>query len=469
MSRELSAGTTEAARLFRQSVSLSRDIERSRIALAQLSQGKEDSATREEEARERADIDALAGEQAATLAALAAYPQYRAVSPQVLTLPEMQATLKAGEGYYKLAQLGAALYAVWIDGQGATGYRLGVSASDLARKVAALRETISIDVNGVQTTYALDLPVARSLYLDLFGPVDQRLAAVGHLIFEPDGAMLQLPVNLLVASQPGVDAYAARMEKGGDEFDFRGVDWLGRDHAVSTALSARAFRDARATAASTAPQNYIGFGDNAPLGARFAALTRGAVAETADDCGWSPAQWNHPIPATELKQAARAIGVQGSELVTGAAFTDDAVLGRGDLDRFRILHFATHGLVTPPRAGCPARPALLTSFGPKAGSDGLLQFGEIFDLHLNADLVVLSACDTAGAAGVETTRAAGLSGGGGALDGLVRAFIGAGSRSVIASHWPAPEEYQATQRLIGGLFAAAPAEPVGEALRAAQV
>lgn len=470
LSRELSGGDTEAARLFRQSVSLSRDVERERIALAQLRQSaKADAGVQEEVARRQAEVDALAGEQATTLAALSAYPQYRAVSPQVMTLADMQATLKAGEGYYKLAQLGDALYALWIDGQGATGYRLATSAGDVARKVAALRETISIDVAGVQTTYALDLPVARSLYIDLFGPVQTRLGQVQHLIFEPDGAMLQLPVNLLVASQPGVDAYEARVVKGGDEFDFRGVDWLGRSHAVSTALSARAFRDARLTAVSSAPQSYIGFGDNAPLGPRSAALTRGSIGSGGEDCSWSPAQWNHPIPATELRQAAQAIGAQGSELVTGAAFTDAAVMGRGDLDQYRILHFATHGLVTPPRASCPARPALLTSFAAKGPSDGLLQFGEIFDLKLNADLVVLSACDTAGAAGVETTRAAGLSGGGGALDGLVRAFIGAGSRSVIASHWPAPEEYQATERLIGGLFAATPGEPVAEALRAAQV
>lgn len=471
LSRELSAGTSEAARLFRQSVSLSRDIERSRISLAQLNQAEQTAKeVREEAAREQADIDALAGEQAATLAALSAYPQYRALSPQVLTLAEMRATLKSGEAYYKLAQLGDALYAVWIDGQGATGFRLAASAREVARKVAALRDTISVDVGGVQTTYALDLPTARSLYLDLFGPIDQRLAAAGHLIFEPDGAMLQLPVNMLVASQPGVDAYEVRVAKGGDEFDFRGVDWLGRDHAVSTALSARAFRDARAAPRSTAAQSYIGFGDNAPVaGPRMVAQTRGALPGTGDDCGWSPAQWNHPIPATELRQAAQAIGSQGSELITGAAFTDEAVMARRDLDQFRILHFATHGLVTPPRAGCPARPALLTSFAPDRKSDGLLQFGEIFDLRLNADLVVLSACDTAGVAGVEATRAAGLSDGGGALDGLVRAFIGAGSRSVIASHWPAPEEYRATERLIGGLFTAAPDQPVAEALRAAQI
>ena len=170
-----------------------------------------------------------------------------------------------------------------------------------------------------------------------------------------------------------------------------------------------------------------------------------------------------------MRQAAQAVGTSGSELVTGAAFTDEAVKARNDLNHFRILHFATHGLVTPPRAGCPARPALLTSFAPKAGSDGLLQFGEIFDLRLDADLVILSACDTAGAAGAETTRAAGLSGSGGALDGLVRAFIGAGGRSIIASHWPAPEEYRATERLMAGLFAAAPDQPVAEALRSAQI
>lgn len=472
LSRELSAGNGEAARLFRQSVSLSRDIERGRIALAQLRLAAEtDASLGSQVADAQADVDQLATDQANTLAALAAYPQYRAVSPQVLTLAEMQATLKPGEGYFKLAQLGNVLYALWIDRQGATGYRLAASASDVAQKVAALRETISIDVNGAQTTYALDVPAARSLYLDLFGPVEPRLAAVRHLIFEPDGAMLQLPVNLLIAGQSGVDAYQARVAQGGDEFDFRGIDWLGRDHAVSTALSARAFRDARAAAPSNATQSYIGFGDNAPLaGPMLTASTRGALADGAtDDCGWSPLQWNRPIPATELREAAQAIGGQGSELVTGAAFTDEAVMGRRDLDSFRILHFATHGLVTPPHPGCPARPALLTSFAPDKASDGLLQFGEIFDLRLNADLVVLSACDTAGEAGVETTRAAGLSGGGGALDGLVRAFIGAGSRAVIASHWPAPEDYHATERLMAGLFAAAPDQPVAEALREAQV
>ena len=136
---------------------------------------------------------------------------------------------------------------------------------------------------------------------------------------------------------------------------------------------------------------------------------------------------------------------------------------------FRILHFATHGVVTPPRPGCPAQPALLTSFGGP-GSDGLLEFSDVFDLDLDADLVILSACDTASAAGLEATRLAGIeSGGGQALDGLVRAVIGAGGRQVIASHWPAPEEYGATTRLFSAFFEAPPGTSLGEALRAAQV
>ena len=144
---------------------------------------------------------------------------------------------------------------------------------------------------------------------------------------------------------------------------------------------------------------------------------------------------------------------------------DTAIRGRGDLADYRILHFATHGLVTAPRPECPARPALLTSFGD-AASDGLLSFREIYDLRLDADVVILSACDTAGEASKSATREAGVTtGGGSALDGLVRAFIGAGGRSVVASHWPAPDDFSATQRLIAGLFEGGSGTEIAQGLR----
>jgi CHAT domain-containing protein len=180
--------------------------------------------------------------------------------------------------------------------------------------------------------------------------------------------------------------------------------------------------------------------------------------------------WNQPISAAELRQASGQFG-QRADLMTGAAFTDTGIEARRDLADFRVVHFATHGLVTAPRAGCPARPALLTSFGGGA-SDGLLRFDEIFNLRLDADIVILSACDTAGGASLEATREAGLAGGGGqALDGLVRAFIAAGGRQVIASHWPAPDDYDATKRLIGGFFAdtTASGETIAGALQRSQL
>ena len=99
----------------------------------------------------------------------------------------------------------------------------------------------------------------------------------------------------------------------------------------------------------------------------------------------------------------------------------------------------------------------------------MLTFREIFDLRLDADLVILSACDTASKASTAATREAGIAGGGDvALDGLVRAFVGAGGRLVIASHWPVPDDFNATQRLITGLFTAPPGTSTASALRMSQ-
>jgi CHAT domain-containing protein len=162
-----------------------------------------------------------------------------------------------------------------------------------------------------------------------------------------------------------------------------------------------------------------------------------------------------------------------ARLLTGADFTDERLKQSKDLSQYRILHFATHGLVAAPEAGMPgpAGSAHLLRAGPNGGlgSDGLLTFKEIFDLRLDADLVILSACDTAGAASAAATREAGLAGGGDfALDGLVRAFVGAGGRSVVASHWPLPDNYDATERLISSMFKAPPGTATGAALRSGQ-
>lgn len=472
LARELSGGDDEAARLFRQSTALTRDIDRTRIEIGRLAE--KTTPTADETIRLtalRVRYAQLATDQTATTAELGKYPRFRAVATTGLTLADLQAALKPGEAYFKLTAPGTRAYGMLVTPTSVRLYPIAPTVAALGRKVGRLRQSIVVIDDGAPSTKPYDVALAYDLFTDIAGPIAGDLRTVRHLIYEPDGPLLKLPLAPLVMDRAGVDAYAARQRLlGADPFDFRGVAWVARALDISTSVSPLAFRDLRNAAASRAPKAYIGFGQNAPL-AGFAltqATTRGVVG-SGPGCTWSPAEWNHPVPGAELFQAATLLGGAGTTVVTGAAFTDTDITTRTDLAQYRILHFATHGLVTAPKPECPARPALMTSFGGPT-SDGLLTFAKVFDLHLDADLIILSACDTAGAASIGASREAGVTTGGDfALDGLVRAFVGAGGRVVIASHWPVPDEFNATQRLIGGLFTAPPGTSIAGALHAAQV
>lgn len=466
LARELSAGSGEGARLFRQSLNQAREVNVARVELSRLlalATPTRDDVTAI--AVDRTRIEQLAAEQSATQAQLTNFPAYRAIATQSLTLADLRAALRPGETYWKLTAVGPSLYAMLVTRTASRAWRVPFGTAELARRVDALRATIATVQEGVTVTPPFDAAAARALYVALAGPADADLRQAHHVIFEPDGAMTRLPVTLLIEEQAGLDRYLARVKRpDSDAFDMRGIAWLGARADVSVALSPRAFRDVRAAPSSKAAGAYLGFGENAPL-SPFLQLTGYVPPASAIDCRWPLAAWSHPISAGELDTARAALRPARTDVVTGARFTDSAIVARGDLADYRVVHFATHGLVVAPRPQCPADPALLTSWGGK-GSDGLLGFGEIYGLRLDADLVLLSACDTAGTADVAATQAAGLtSGGGNALDGLVRAFIGAGARSVLASHWPAPDAYGATRQLIEGLFTAPRGTATAEALR----
>jgi CHAT domain-containing protein len=101
-----------------------------------------------------------------------------------------------------------------------------------------------------------------------------------------------------------------------------------------------------------------------------------------------------------------------------------------DLTQYRILHFATHAVVGD-EVKWISQPALILSpEGAGKGDDGVLKMAEIFNLRLNADLVVLSACETARG---EMSRGEGIV-------GLTSAFLFAGSDSVVASLWNVNDE-----------------------------
>src|SRR3546814_19134008 len=115
------------------------------------------------------------------------------------------------------------------------------------------RHTSCALVTGVQTC-ALPISVA------------DRLPTIAHLIFEPDGAMLRLPINLLVTSDRGLAAYEARLiDPDADPFDMRQIAWLGRTARPRTSVSALAFRHAREAAPSRATPQYFGLGPNQPV------------------------------------------------------------------------------------------------------------------------------------------------------------------------------------------------------------
>ena len=224
------------------------------------------------------------------------------------------------------------------------------------------------------------------------------------------------------------------------------------------------------SAMAEAAKPLIGFADpvfdrvrqlaqNTGVAANVAAARgiRGTVADIAELKTALP-----PLPETadELKKVAASVHANPADLFSVADATETRVK-QEKLDQFRIVYFATHGLLAGDVADFAklnAEPALVLSLPehPTEFDDGLLTASEVAQLKLNADWVVLSACNTASAEkpGAE------------ALSGLARAFFYAGARSLIVSNWEVNSD--SAVALMTGTFAALAADPKlshAEALR----
>ena len=134
-----------------------------------------------------------------------------------------------------------------------------------------------------------------------------------------------------------------------------------------------------------------------------------------------------PLPETadELKAVAAKLGARPSDIHLQKDASETTVK-RAALADYRVVYFATHGLVAGDVKGL-GEPALALTIpdAPSELDDGLLTASEVAQLKLNADWVVLSACNTA----------AGDKPGAEALSGLARAFFYAGARALLVSHW----------------------------------
>jgi CHAT domain-containing protein len=153
-----------------------------------------------------------------------------------------------------------------------------------------------------------------------------------------------------------------------------------------------------------------------------------------------------PLPQTEgeLKAIAAALGAGPDSVRVGAAATASAVL-KDDLSRFKVVAFATHGLLAGELSGLE-EPALVFTppETPSPDDNGLITASQAARLDLAADWVVLSACNTAGGDG-----APGAEG----FSGLARAFFYAGAKSLLVSHWPVRDDVAArmTTRMFASL------------------
>jgi CHAT domain-containing protein len=294
-----------------------------------------------------------------------------------------------------------------------------------------------------------DLARAHELYGTLIAPVEALIADKRHLVVVPSGPLTALPFHLLVTQTPALAV--PEMTTVRDLSVYRGAAWLLRRHAVSVLPSVASLKALRGPGRKDrAAKPLVGFGDPvfAPkvasttiAGARHASPLRQRTAQTRSlvtrgytefwqGAGIDRAKLAQALPALpdtadELKAIAQKLGVPESDIHLGRNASERNVK-RAALSDYRIVYFATHGLVAGDVKGL-AEPSLALSIPaqPSELDDGLLMASEVAALKLNADWVVLSACNTI----------AGDKPGAEALSGLARAFFYASTRALLVSHW----------------------------------
>jgi CHAT domain-containing protein len=166
-----------------------------------------------------------------------------------------------------------------------------------------------------------------------------------------------------------------------------------------------------------------------------------------------------PDTAEELRSIALALEADPSKVVQLGVKANERAVKETDLSRYKVIVFVTHGLV-PGELNGLTQPALALSAPDVSGSegDGLLTMEEILALRLDADWVVLSACNTGSGAGAGAEAASGLG----------RAFFYAGTRALLVTNWSVHS--QSARDLTTDLFRRQNADQKlsrGEALRQA--
>lgn len=449
-----------AARAQRVSAAVSASVSRSRItdpALAELARREQDAqrqigalrallanaalrggsdATRE---RLRTQIDGLRAARAAILKELEQrFPAYAdIINPKPPSRSSIQRALRHGEAlvsFYFTERRGLS-FVVPKSGPIAL-VDSAISRREIAERIAPLRAALDPDAATVSDIPAFDVEAAWRLYRDLLHPARRVLEGSSHLLVVNHAAMGQLPLAVLTTEStklPRNDLLFA---------EYRGTPWLARRWSNTVVASEAAFVAGRSVPPPPSGQReLVAFGDPVfragqvanikvasatPVQSRGLRLRRRSVPRTLRLRSASLSDLS-PLPDTREEVEAIAVALKanlGEDVFLGAEASERRVKTT-DLSNRRVVVFATHGLVPGDLDGL-SQPALALATPKDGGEDGLLTLSEIMGLRLNADLVVLSACNTA----------AGDGAGAEAISGLARGFLYAGARALLVSGWP---------------------------------
>jgi CHAT domain-containing protein len=362
--------------------------------------------------------------------------------------------------------------------------RIDMRLGDLNARVTRLRDALEPNATMVSDIPAFDLNVAYDLYDALLKPTEANWKPAKNLIVVTNGAIGLLPLSLL-PTEP------SRIDPNDDPLfsSYRSVPWLARTHAVTTIPSISALLTLRKLPTGLASrQPLIGFGDpvfskeqleeaakdeaaydDKPIQVTSATnLTRGMrlkLRSSPKVDGVDSLQLAQlprlPDTAEELKSIALALQADPAKVLNLGKDATEKNVKTMNLSKFKIIAFATHGLVPGELDGLnqPAL-ALTTPAIADSDGDGLLTMEEILSLKLDADWVVLSACNTG----------AGVVAGAEAASGLGRAFFYAGTRALLLTNWSVHSE--SARQLITDLFKRQADDPKlkrGEALRQAMM
>ena len=430
----------------------------------------------------RARIDQLRGARVALGREIEArFPDYaNLINPKPTTVADARAVLRPGEALLA-TYVGVDRTYVWaIPKQGAVAFAAAaVGREALSRTVAVLRADLEPNAQTLGDIPDFDLATAHGLYASLLAPVEAGWKGARSLLVVAHGPLGYLPLSLLPTGKAALGAKKEPLFA-----NYRDVPWLARTHAVTQLPSVASLRTLRGLPAGDAQRRpFAGFGDpwfSAADAAPPAAQRTAAVAAPGPVTTRGLPLRLRAAPATQKSASAdlallprlpdTADEVNSIALAMKADLTQSVFLGRDasesriksmDLSGFRVLAFATHGLVPGDLDGL-TQPALAFTSPKLTGDaeDGLLTMGEILGLRLNADWVVLSACNTGSGEGA----------GAEAVSGLGRAFFYAGTRALLVSNWPV--ETTSAKALTTGLFRLQAEDPGlsrAEALRRAMV